>query len=84
MKSKAIYLCSFLFILIFFSVVLLTGNILSLPYQNNIGEPPDKLKLKKYYFQVKVVQIYLVGLYQERIIWEVYYYYMASNRIDFR
>lgn len=53
MKTKTIYLCSFVFILIFFSVVILTGSILSLPHQNNIGEPPDNLKAEKVLFPSK-------------------------------
>lgn len=53
MKTKTIYLCSFVFILIFFSVVILTGSILSLPHQNNIGEPSDKLKAEKVLFPSK-------------------------------
>ena len=53
MKTKTISLCSFLLILIIFSVTILVGSLLSSPHQSGIGEPPNKLKAENVSFPSK-------------------------------
>jgi esterase/lipase len=50
MKTKTISSCSFLLILIFFSVTILVGSLLSSPHQSDIGKPPNKLKAEQVSF----------------------------------
>ncbi len=53
MKHKALFLCGFSIILLFFIVPILVGTLLSLPDQSDVGEPPNDIKIEKVSFPSK-------------------------------